>query len=671
MDNNLKKEKSFFVFCIIILAAIAALLYVNRNTISGLTAPVYINVELPKEYADNVFIKTYPGGTIKQLVPTTQFYNNVETTVVYTEASDGKLLSGIKLLLSNTDSYHALSAIDNISVFVGNMPYYFSTADIATQQGTADADGTSYDMFGEVHYKNSLAGKWVNYYGDFNFVICVLLATFMNFQIFLPVLALALCLFVIFRHNKNPAAFYSLQFCNWVKQHEKILFSAVVLLGLLLRIKGYVQFSVVGDELSSAEFAKPSYPFSKTFSDPGNPPFYYILLRLCFMLFGWSQETARMFSVILGTAGIVSLYFFVRKCVGVPNALLASIFAAVSKLFIIISHNSRGYILVMFLAPLIALVLLKLLEKQSKKNLVLYAILCMFIVNTHYYGVLLVIGNFLYYIFYASYKKTFTFKKTLLFFIANILIALSLLPFMIRTAFSRALLVPFNDWIKALGLKKTMLLVAGIAIFAFVYFVLQRLCKAKSLFVKQQRFLLSYSIYICCFIVISALFISLVKPIFTMRYLAIFFPFILAGLSVCLMLNFKTPIRVFFAVLIYGATILLYHKSPPITVADVPNESQFYISADASAHPNRTCAVLERYDTHDGYFGYDTIPLYTINSTMPLDVLYVSPLHFVEAEMMVRLKEINLDSEDSVYILVNEKKPIIKKYFRNIRTQGE
>jgi uncharacterized membrane protein len=430
-----------------------------------------------------------------------------------------------------------------------------------------------------------------------------------------------------------------------------------------MRLNGYVLYSVGGDELSSARLADPAMPFLYTFSDSGNPPFYYILLRFWFSIFGWTEASGRMLSVLIGSGVVAAVYFLAKKFAGPKTALLASLFTAVTRYVIRVSHNTRCYILLMLLISVIAVFFLNIINKHNKKDAILYVVFCSLIVNTHYYGVLLVTANFIFYVLYGILNKQFSLKKTLQFLIANIIIAVSLLPFMIITAFSGALLDKnFNDWIPTLGVKMIVLIGAGVPVFSLLYWVFRSLFIKKECFKNQQKLLLDYTVFICLLILFQAFLISLARPIITLRYLAFLSPLLITGIAVFFTLHFpRNWINFSFAAVSFLFSLALYHLMPHTSFFDVSKEALNFITADSLAHSDAANAVLERYDNHEGYYGYDQVTVYKGDNT--INVLYISPLHCVEEEMYTTLGRYDLNRDNILKIQINESKRIMKKYF--------
>jgi hypothetical protein len=643
--------------------AYVCLLFVNRYKIGVIAAPVHVNIELGRDFMNDVNIETTPGSITHKLVPTTDPDPFLQNIVVHAELSGGKLIEGAALSIPENKARAVLSSIDNIGIFIGNKAFYFSRDEIKSLKGAGKGEMITYDISENLIYRKSFVKKHINWYGDYNFILKALFAPVMFPLRFLPLYLILFCLLLV-RSGKGVKNINFASLGQWISAHEKIIFVLIVLLGLLLRLNGFVQYSAGGDEMSSAERSAPYQPLMLTFRDPGNPPFYYLLLKLWFQVFGWTEASGRLLSVIAGAAIVPAVYFMVKKYAGINAALLSSFAVAVSRYVIRVSHNTRGYIVVMFLVSLIAIFFLNIVKQCRKRDLALYTVFCMCLVNTHYYGVLFVTSNFLFFLAGTIIEKRFSMKKTLVFFGCNVLIALSLMPFMAITALNAALLSgSFNDWIPKLSTKIIVVVFAGVPLFSAAYVIVKKRLVKRNTFEMEQGFILDYCVFVSLFIFTQAFLISLVRPFLTLRYLSICSTFVIAGVVIFFSLNFKRRwLRTAGAVFCYLFVLGMYHLLPHTTFFDVSKEVWTYISADTAAHSGSKRYVLERYDNQEGYYKYKNISLY--KGEKNTDLLYVSPVHCVEKEMYEEvIVRYNVDREHILKLAVDEKKNIWKKYY--------
>jgi hypothetical protein len=643
------------------IAALAFLYYANKNKfeIGELLAPVIINMEIEKPYADNYRIAAEPDNRIFYLWPTGSAQNDLKNTVVHTEIN-GEFIQ--KLFLQYSGGQNASAPIDNISVFIGNKTFYYSKNVIEKWEWKEMEGGVLFQLPVKP-YAHSAIKPWINWYGDLNFALKEITAFLINPVSFSVVFICVLfCISLLLKEIKTIDSI--------VKNNNKIFEIGIMLLLLifafLLRINGLTRHSSWGDELYSMSAANPQSPLLKAFNDPGNPPLFYLLLRLWYTIFGWSEASGRMLCVVIGIAGIVSLYSFVKMKCGRRYAFLSAFLLALQATHIGFSNEIRAYILQMALAPLAAQLLFCVLQKDSAGNYVRYVLAGAAIVNTHYYGALLIAFNFIYYI--INNRKQLFSKKTIYFFIANAVIALSLLPFFVIAAFQRALRnSSFNSWIPRLD-KESFIVFAVVLFICLLIPLIKRLSKTVKKISAQYGGFFEYTIYACSFIFIMAFIISLKRPIFTWRYLSICLPFLISIISFAVVNTLRygkldALIRlIFFVFLIrFSCGFRMFGGG----FSDVFKEAQEYINADAQVHSLKF-AELGDYGYDPSYYNLEKIPSFSKDENY--EVVYLNPLHKNEDQMARLLTDSGLDGENILRIKTNYGKYILKKYL--IRKSG-
>jgi len=86
-------------------------------------------------------------------------------------------------------------------------------------------------------------------------------------------------------------------------------------------------------------------------SEPGSPPFYYLLLRL-WMVIGQDEFSIRLISALTGVLSVVVLYQLVKTTFNKRTALLSALLLAISPFHIDYSQNARMYPLITLLTLL-------------------------------------------------------------------------------------------------------------------------------------------------------------------------------------------------------------------------------------------------------------------------------------------------------------------------------
>ncbi|SEI62920.1 Dolichyl-phosphate-mannose-protein mannosyltransferase [Dyadobacter koreensis] len=108
------------------------------------------------------------------------------------------------------------------------------------------------------------------------------------------------------------------------------------------------------------------YYEAMTRSDIGNSPFYYLLLHIWMDIFGLSDFSARLFSVVFSVLIIGFTYQFGRRFFSVNTGLISAGIVAIEPFFIAYSHQARNYSLTFFLTLLSTYLFLQIIE--GKKN---------------------------------------------------------------------------------------------------------------------------------------------------------------------------------------------------------------------------------------------------------------------------------------------------------------
>jgi hypothetical protein len=634
----------------------------TRTVFGEWLAAINVNIEIDKKYAHNLSIISEPMGQYYFLSPTTVVDDpDMPNIVMHAQLRASGFHRRIFLRFPEAKFPQTLEAIDNISVFIGNKFVYLAKDEIR-QFDKKTEDGYVLINIPGLYYTKSIVIKdWINYYGEFN----IALKVFCNF-FFYPARFIITYMFLfalLFLYWENIRQVYSaFRKKSWVPAFLLVL---IVLFGFCLRINGYLRHSGWSDELYSATITgNPGLPFTAAFIDPGNPPFYFLLLKFWFFIFGWSEQAGTMLSVLLGTLAIPVMYILVKNYFNKKTALLAAFFMAVSGFAITYSQEMRAYILKIFLAPLIALFFLRLLQKQSLPNLLLYVLLSICMANAHYYGVLFIMANFAFYLFYKCSYQQFKAKDFFLFLAGNILIALSFMPY-----FLYQLLIKQNNFERGYTIRADYILIFMIiAVFSVIGIKYRNKFKANQTLGAYQKTFILYAVSVPVLIFVLAFVISIFKPLIDYRYLQpVNFPFFVLIMVMFIFLFRKYKTNKYAAlVFIWVFSFSLYDGKARIPGGgyEYYKESRAYISADIKAHPERKSAILDNTSHLARYYGEPDVPEYKSGSTA--DVVYVfNDIFCMHQESMYgELQEHGLDDANILKIIPSEKIFIFKKYMK-------
>jgi 4-amino-4-deoxy-L-arabinose transferase-like glycosyltransferase len=123
--------------------------------------------------------------------------------------------------------------------------------------------------------------------------------------------------------------------------------------------------------------------------DGGNPPLYWLIMRVWFTIFGDSEAALRSFSVICGVATIPLLGLLGHRLFGATAGLLAAGLWAISPLSVELSNEARCYALLHLLIVLNTLCLMRWAEERRWRSFAAYSLTTFLCCYCHYYALLL------------------------------------------------------------------------------------------------------------------------------------------------------------------------------------------------------------------------------------------------------------------------------------------
>jgi len=186
----------------------------------------------------------------------------------------------------------------------------------------------------------------------------------------------------------------------------------VVLVGLLaigtaLRAAYLTARPVWYDEAITIFQAKSGFSYILSHYFQGsNPPVAYLVYRLWILIFGDSQISFEIVSVIFGIGSLYLMYQIACRVFDRITANIALVLLTFSSYHIFTCQQIRAYSLACFLALLSIDQLVCFLQKRHKKHLIAWGAVGITMVLTHFYTVFLFLVQILLLIQrYAHYKK--------------------------------------------------------------------------------------------------------------------------------------------------------------------------------------------------------------------------------------------------------------------------
>ena len=182
---------------------------------------------------------------------------------------------------------------------------------------------------------------------------------------------------------------------------DYFLLAGIVLIGFSLR---YYKLAgnLYSDELWINVTAASPFPafYQEFMQDWVHPPLIHFLARAWVYIFGLSDLSGRLVSLIFGVLSIPLIYWLGKMVSGSKAGLIAASLLALSPVHIYHSQYGRHYSLFVFFVLLSMLAFLKVYYRPNDRNYCIFYCLCtILLVYTHYFGWLIVFCQSLFFIF--------------------------------------------------------------------------------------------------------------------------------------------------------------------------------------------------------------------------------------------------------------------------------
>ena len=217
--------------------------------------------------------------------------------------------------------------------------------------------------------------------------------------------------------------------------------AAITILGVALRLKGLTSNSYWVDEIYSLSFSNPSNSLQKVFEETTivdvHPPLYQTILWIWFKLFGYTEFAGRSLSVVIGSTGIIAIYFLAKELFNKHIGLCASLIASTNYFLIYYSQEARSYSMILLFTVISYLFLKRALENPCKKNILLYWITTVLLLYTNYITMFVVGTQVFVFVFYILKFPANRKKFALLALLTTFVFILSILPILKYIPFNR------------------------------------------------------------------------------------------------------------------------------------------------------------------------------------------------------------------------------------------
>ncbi len=484
--------------------------------------------------------------------------------------------------------------LDEIYLYVGNRDFNYTKDDIKNFK-TASFEIKFDGLNGNKKYDALILPSdfKTNYKGALNHVLTLFLNFFYNWRVFIIPYFWLFVAFCIYAYNKDKFNF---------KLNNKLFYSllgSVFIVAILLRCNLLMYNPFWYDEIYTKSVASGS--FLDCFKDPGNPPLFFILEYLTYKIFPL-DIALRLVPMVIGVC-FVPMVYLLFKNINKNLALFASFFAAINTIFIYHSKEIRSGVFCALLIVCIIYILFKYLNKPKTKNLILYTVLTICAINTHYYLAVFSFSNFIWGIVDLAQNKNLKNKKNeiIKFTFANIIACLTFVPYLILS-FQKALTPNFNSWIGVFDKYKFLYTINEFFINKYVFLFLSLIVLINLIFIYLPKNILNklnlkinpkkenlyiYLIYSIVLILIAVSLISIfIKPIFHKRIVLSIYSLIMLIeiLSISSVFEFenlkKLPliIKGFYSTLLFFICMSITHPMPVNKIYKIDDYMNFILA---------------------------------------------------------------------------------------------
>jgi mannosyltransferase len=210
------------------------------------------------------------------------------------------------------------------------------------------------------------------------------------------------------------------------KKTSSILFILLLtLISFLIRSYHIGSESLYGDEPYSIFHAQKSLPeLKEIFLHDQNPPMHIGLLHFWLGIFGVSDVSAKMLSIVCSVLAGIVLFLFSKKYLNVEAAIIVFLLFLFSNSQQFYSTEVRPYALIQLLCISSFYIYFNLLTDPKKKQILFLFLVNLLLLFTHYLSVFILVVQFLFIWFYfKENKKGFTY-----YFISQLLLVVAFLP---------------------------------------------------------------------------------------------------------------------------------------------------------------------------------------------------------------------------------------------------
>jgi hypothetical protein len=176
------------------------------------------------------------------------------------------------------------------------------------------------------------------------------------------------------------------------KRYEWLLLGLLIALAVCLRLPNFNESLWLDEVLSSRVGLANPLDFWRTVIFENHPIFYRILMLGWIRLFGDSEISLRLPSLLFGSGSIILLYQLGKKWTGRKMAFLAALLLTLSPVHIWYSQEAKLYSLLLFLVLSSVYLFGELENPKRKAGWLLYSLSIFLMVFTHYSSLIFILA---------------------------------------------------------------------------------------------------------------------------------------------------------------------------------------------------------------------------------------------------------------------------------------
>ncbi|KIX20497.1 hypothetical protein SY27_11305 [Flavobacterium sp. 316] len=429
----------------------------------------------------------------------------------------------------------------------------------------------------------------------------------------------------------------------------------ILIIASILRLYKLDFQSLWMDEIYTLNVASSNHSFTKIISEvnlrESFPYMYFFIMNTMFTIFGNTDIVARFPSAIFGIAAVFMMYKLGKEAYSKNVGLISALLFTFNEYAIYHSQEARAYSMYLFFLLFSYYRLIKYLKKDTRKNLIWYAVSAGLLLNSNFFSVINVIaqGVVLLFLFFTIEKQ-----ERIQFFKKIFIIISIIFLFFLPNAYKFYLLSQFNSsWIPApsdeglTGILKEFLSTSEILLFIysflFTYFMIIVFSDKKTKNIKNMRTNKLVFNYWIVFSWISFVLITIVmksylsSSLYVSRYFISVIPAIILIISISLdkIKNQQIKISFFFLLLFFMLFNLVVVKK----YYNNPSKTQFREASQLIIKNNKTKETV--YTSLKYWFDYylnekdfnlvEKTDLETLINEMKLDSTKVKPFWYIDA----------------------------------------